>query len=165
MTDIGLEEGEVICSKCNGKGDNGNASTCSKCNGKGKLDWVSNAMGQPEPTDPQAFSYISSGGRPAIDFDIGDFIADSSWHDLDLSSIVPAGSTSVYLRTRIKGTTANKRIRLRKNGNLNEVSIKTQAANVDICSDIIVKLDGNRVIEYNLNSLVVSDFYILGWFI
>jgi len=34
-----LEEGEVICSKCKGRG-------CYKCKGKGKLDWVSNMMGE-----------------------------------------------------------------------------------------------------------------------
>jgi DnaJ-class molecular chaperone len=49
---IKLEEGEVICSRCNGEGftafvDIQQAQvTCPKCNGAGKLDWISNAMGE-----------------------------------------------------------------------------------------------------------------------
>jgi DnaJ-class molecular chaperone len=53
-----LEEGEVLCSKCSGKGVfyqtdvNGHqhapvqalVSNCTKCNGAGKLDWISNIM-------------------------------------------------------------------------------------------------------------------------
>ena len=48
--DIKLEEGEVICSRCEGRGCSPFFSiqeaqeTCPKCNGEGKLDWVSNAM-------------------------------------------------------------------------------------------------------------------------
>ncbi len=50
MENLKLEEGEVICSKCEGRGcspfvDKQYAQeTCSKCNGEGKLDWISNAM-------------------------------------------------------------------------------------------------------------------------
>jgi len=48
--DIVLEEGEVICSRCDGRGCTPFVAidqaqeTCSKCNGEGKLDWISNAM-------------------------------------------------------------------------------------------------------------------------
>jgi hypothetical protein len=41
-----LNEGEVICDKCNGTGTRWRGFTCQKCYGKGKLDWVSNAMGR-----------------------------------------------------------------------------------------------------------------------
>lgn len=40
-----LNEGEVVCDECNGKGNEGTLWTCAKCDGKGKLDWVTNAMG------------------------------------------------------------------------------------------------------------------------
>lgn len=43
-----LKEGEVICNKCNGKGQYSYSDSvaiwCSKCQGEGKLDWISNAM-------------------------------------------------------------------------------------------------------------------------
>jgi len=50
--DIVLEEGEVICSKCEGEGCTPYLGyqyaqfTCSKCNGEGKTDWITNAMGE-----------------------------------------------------------------------------------------------------------------------
>lgn len=44
-----LNEGEVICDKCNGTGFWGENDLkehqCYKCLGKGKLDWVTNVMG------------------------------------------------------------------------------------------------------------------------
>ena len=52
---IKLEEGEIICSKCNGSGESytdpiyveyfGNKS-CKKCKGKGKLDWIEVIVGK-----------------------------------------------------------------------------------------------------------------------
>ncbi len=48
---VDLEEGEVICPKCNGSGsepkihDRIVAGKCSKCFGKGKLDWIENIVG------------------------------------------------------------------------------------------------------------------------
>ena len=43
-----LNEGEVICDKCNGTGGQTHtfSGICYKCLGKGKLDWVTNAMGR-----------------------------------------------------------------------------------------------------------------------
>lgn len=48
-----LEEGEVKCSRCKGRGSiKGGADTylhhisCPKCHGEKKLDWISNAMGE-----------------------------------------------------------------------------------------------------------------------
>jgi hypothetical protein len=47
-----LEEHEVICSKCKGKGYFKELRTdtlsliCPKCFGKGKLDWVENVVGK-----------------------------------------------------------------------------------------------------------------------
>jgi len=55
-----LEEGEVICSKCKGKGlilhnDIKKMDyNCGKCNGTGKTDWITNAMSRD-------FSYIEPG--------------------------------------------------------------------------------------------------------
>jgi len=45
-----LNEGEVICDKCNGTGFwEKNGLQCYKCLGKGKLDWVTNVMGRRAP--------------------------------------------------------------------------------------------------------------------
>ena len=44
---IKLEEGEVICKKCNGEEYIGkDFRICPKCNGLGKLDWITDIMGK-----------------------------------------------------------------------------------------------------------------------
>ena len=48
-----LEEGEIICSECEGRGTKPSsinsatmASICKKCQGDGKLDWIENIVGK-----------------------------------------------------------------------------------------------------------------------
>jgi len=46
-----LEEGEMICDKCQGRGhyETGpfTGSICGKCQGTGKVDWIENIVGKP----------------------------------------------------------------------------------------------------------------------
>lgn len=50
-----LEEGEMVCDRCNGTGnfpvsdDGQNCAICSKCWGEGKVDWIENIMGRKIP--------------------------------------------------------------------------------------------------------------------
>jgi len=50
-----LEDGEMICSKCNGEGEvlpqnsHFGVEFCDKCHGDGIVDWVDNIMGKPIP--------------------------------------------------------------------------------------------------------------------
>jgi hypothetical protein len=52
ITEEDLEEGEVVCSVCNGKGSiwserfQDAAYTCEKCLGTGYLDWIENVVGK-----------------------------------------------------------------------------------------------------------------------
>jgi len=43
--DVVLNEGEMICDKCEGTGEDDKRFRCKKCLGKGKVDWVENDMG------------------------------------------------------------------------------------------------------------------------
>ncbi len=52
-----IDETEMICDKCNGKGvisleltSTISTSVCPKCQGDGKVDWISNIMGKPTRT-------------------------------------------------------------------------------------------------------------------
>jgi len=59
MKELNLEEGEVICSLCDGTGvtfitndywmEGEYEVPCYQCDGEGKTDWVTNIMGVPEP--------------------------------------------------------------------------------------------------------------------
>jgi hypothetical protein len=59
--DIVLNEGEMICDKCEGTGEgDSNWVKCKKCLGKGKVDWVENAMGAKPTKDPHFITIDSS---------------------------------------------------------------------------------------------------------
>lgn len=53
---LNLEEGEIICDKCNGRGVNPIKNKfefpipCNKCQGLGKLDWIENIVGKKSTT-------------------------------------------------------------------------------------------------------------------
>ncbi len=59
---------DVLCSNCEGHGNTleetkygFNRENCTKCHGAGKLDWVTNAMGAPDPPEyPQDTSTVMS---------------------------------------------------------------------------------------------------------
>ncbi|GAH04535.1 unnamed protein product, partial [marine sediment metagenome] len=73
-------------------------------------------------------------GDPATDdANEGNLTTDGEWHDLDLSSIAPAGTTAVLLRVSVQDDAASSYVVFRKNGNSNSYAnalIRTQVANV-----------------------------------
>lgn len=77
-----LEEGEVVCNECNGKGvtlewielnylagyKSPKEKECDKCLGAGKLDWIENVVGKRPQYD---FVFHSHYGISLIDHHIG----------------------------------------------------------------------------------------------
>ncbi len=70
-----LEEGEYICSECEGRGSipsklrpNILAAMCKKCQGAGKLDWIENIVGKPPVSSAgsSSTSSMSSGTNAMI---------------------------------------------------------------------------------------------------
>jgi len=57
-----LNEGEVVCDRCDGTGTIEHNWWCPKCKGKGKIDWVTNAMGNIKPFEFSASSTSISSG-------------------------------------------------------------------------------------------------------
>ena len=112
--------------------------------------------------------YITRGDAAAADFVHGDLIDDSAWHDMDLSAIVGVGAMAVHLKVGLQGSSTNKKVRLRKNGNSNEQTISVQetvVANINQYAEHIVACDSGRIIEYVLNNVAISTFWILGWWL
>ncbi len=111
---------------------------------------------------------VDRGDPSSVDFSIGDLTADSAYHDLDLSAIVPAGAKFVLLYVNLKDDAAGKAIHFRKNGNSNQVAIgscTTQVANVAHRNHIIIPLDAGRIIEYQMSTTVFTqcDIVVTGW--
>jgi hypothetical protein len=104
------------------------------------------------------------------DFELGDFTTDAAWHDLDLSSIVPAGAVLVHMHVVVNDETPGNGIQFRKNGNTGGTCVafaRVQAANVNNQEDMMVACDSNRVIEYAAHNTTFTNIVIAvkGWWI
>jgi hypothetical protein len=114
--------------------------------------------------------YVDRGDPAAFDFAVGDLTTDGNWHDLDLSSIVPAGAVAVHLRVYAEDDVLKMSVLFRKNGNSNTINagrVQTYNANARTTDDVIVALDSNRIIEYLASNVVWIDIKIVvaGWYI
>lgn len=113
----------------------------------------------------ELFSSAYDRGDPAAaDFTLATpLTTDGAYHDLDLSSIVPAGAKMVCLRVLVEDNAAGSYVRFRKNGNTNDLNygeIYTQVSGVLNSADIIVACDVNRVIEYKATSTTFTGISI-----
>lgn len=113
--------------------------------------------------------FVDRGDPSSMDWSLGSFTFDASWYDLDLSSIVPAGTKSVLFRARLIDDVAHTSVYFRKNGNTNisNVSvIRQNVANHECDEDLIVACDSNRVVEYMSPNSPTSFWLIVrGWWI
>ena len=114
--------------------------------------------------------YVDRGDPTAYDFVLANFTTDGAWHDLDLSSIVPANATTVLLRVIIQDNLVGMFLNLRKNGNIetyNTISIYTQVAETPVGDNLIVSLDANRIMEYFASNTTWTGIWICvrGWWI
>jgi len=128
-----------------------------KTNGSGTVSW-------------QSCGYEYRGEPGGFDFDQGDLTTDEAWHDLDLSSIIPAGTVAVDLVVSVTDETAGNVIYFRKNGlasNYTSPKIRTQVANIQITDNILVPVDSNGKIEYLTTNTTWTEIKIVvsGWFI
>ena len=115
-------------------------------------------------------NYVDRGDPDAFDWTQGNFTQDSTWRDLDLSSIVPAGAVLVLFRCLIRHAIVSKTFGLRKNGNSNEYSRVrpiSQVANIPVEYNLIIECDEDRKVEYNAeaNSWSNIDLVVMGWFV
>jgi hypothetical protein len=127
--------------------------------------------------DAQALSgYTPRNGLSADDTSIGSgntlsaLVKDGAWHDLDLSSIVPAGTKAVQISVRMRmpsGVTVGNQYKSywRQNGatqfyeSFFATTVYTQATLTDTADTYqvgIVALDTNRVLEYLIDNPAAS---------
>ena len=122
------------------------------------------------PPEPLGQTYVSRGSLDVDDFSVGDFIKDSSWHELDLSNIVPAGVTALHIAIGLVSTTAGAQMVIKNadyDGNLN--SLHTNSILSPICSwaDGLVTCNANRKVKYYLTTgnYTTIHFTVRGWWI
>lgn len=121
-----------------------------------------------------AENYVDRGDPSAVDFSIGDFTKDGVYHDLDLSSIVPAEAAgkrvhvTVALRKSVDGGSS---FALRENGNSNSINFAgadCNDANKTTYHDLWVICDSNRIIEYvatNIATWTTMNLTVRGWMV
>lgn len=121
----------------------------------------------------QAQGYLTAGfvdrGDPAaFDFDKTDLITDGTWHDLDLSTIVPAGAKAILASILINDELIERSLMFRKKGNVNIFNrslIYTQVSNIYNSLDLVIPVDADRKIQYRGEAIVWVAIYVTvkGW--
>lgn len=106
----------------------------------------------------------------AFDWAVGDFTTDGNWNSLDCSSIVPKGARAILFRCHIKDDAAGSVFSVRKRGNSNDHNagyFRTQVANVDNDTTMLVPCGDDRLMEYKTSNLayVAIDVLVMGWII
>ena len=109
---------------------------------------------------------VSRGTVSAADLANASITKDASFHDLDLSAIVPAGAVSVVLFVEVTDTSANTNFIFRQKGDTGTIqpTMRVQVANVYAMGQVEVTLDSDRVIQYNLNAAsATANVTVLFW--
>jgi len=115
-----------------------------------------------------AAGFVNRGDPPSHDFSPGDFIKDDSWHELDLTSIIPADTKAILMRCVILTTSDGPFIRFRTAGNVNTENVsecRTPFANKAYSYDIQVPVANLQKIEYYATAATWSVLFltIKGW--
>jgi len=127
------------------------------------IDLVIEAIGVPP-------CFIDRGDTAAADYTKDTLTTDEAWHTLDLSAIVPKGTTAVAIRLFIRTGANNRYVTFKRNGqanNINSSYVLTQASNVSYGCDIIVPVDSDRKVEYKIENVVwtTCNVTIKGWWL
>lgn len=99
--------------------------------------------------------WYNRGDPVDADFTQADFVADNTWREKSLASIVPAGMKIVKIHSQCYQATANKGLQFRKKGQTNESNktlAQTQVTNITVPGWHEVWLDSTRSVEYKLSS-------------
>jgi len=116
--------------------------------------------------------YQDRGFIDGWDFDENDFIADSTWRELDVSHIVPEGARLVFITVAFQATEAGKRMIITQDkdngsGNANHWRIHTQVAGQCCWGNGCIMCTADGKIGYYLYSGTYSTihFSVRGWLV
>lgn len=113
-------------------------------------------------------SYTDRGTYGPNDFENGDFTIDGAWHELDLSAIIPEGTTAVALRCGFHSDVVGWFCKLRKHGT--EVNLRTsvgvqQVATIKRSFTTTVGVSEDRKIDYSFSPAanLAIGLLVRGW--
>lgn len=115
-------------------------------------------------------SYVDRGDANNFDWRTESFITDGSWHELDLSGIIPFNTKAVAFHLYLMDDAVSSNILFRTKGNTRSYNIasqRTQAAQVYIAANFIVAPNLGRKIEYQCSDTVFSTIWlsVKGWWL
>ena len=114
--------------------------------------------------------YIDRGDPSSADFAVGDLTEDGSYHDLDLSVIIPKTAKLVLLRIEIKIVEGGINGIFRKKGNCNELNAEkffTLIGGYPRFFTFKLSCNSEGVIEYKVDSgyWIIFNITVGGWWI
>lgn len=112
--------------------------------------------------------FVDRGDPAAYDWAKEDLTLDGAWHDLDLSTLIPAGAKAVFIMGHLKGAGAEWGIKFRKKGNTNEINhggMQTLRANITRHRSSTVAVGSDRVIQYKADNeaWTTLDLSVRAW--
>jgi len=116
-----------------------------------------------------AGGFVCRGDPAAHDWTKATLTQDANWHDLDCSSIVPAGATGIMFVYHATYSSNNITFMLRAKthtNNYNVAAFRIQTVNVAMQGHLWVECDANRFVQYNAAAVVwgALDLSVGGWF-
>lgn len=108
--------------------------------------------------------FVDRGDPDAWDWEKEDLAADGQWHDLDCSSIVPAGATHILFRIQQSTVASQDEIRLRKKGNQNEYNMAVTRqiwGNIKQEGQVLAACDANQVLQCFVPNTTIYDLNLL----
>ena len=117
---------------------------------------------------PAGHKFVDRGIIEDYDFDKTTLVQDSSYHDLDLSSIVPHGNIPVLIQFVCNHTSAPKYMKVRKKGATNDYQAFVycvHTADLDMRGEFIVLCNKDSKLEYLFDTPAwfACRFTIMGW--
>ncbi len=119
------------------------------------------------PLDNRFVSRTSPG---STDFEIGDFITDETWRDLDLSGIIDVNAVCVVLTLKIQQTALGSYVAFRKKGDTDAftaITTRIQSTTIAFDNSVVVPCSSDRKIQYLIKDVVWTTVRatVSGWWL
>lgn len=107
------------------------------------------------------------GDAAASDWLFADLTIDNNWHNLNMTSVIPAGVHIVYCHVRIKSNLINRPFEIKTGGfvnNFNRSRMRTLIAGVPNDGDWDVFPNSNGIVQYKGNPFLTDvQIVVKGW--